>query len=172
MFADWLFCKTLCLLSEKQLPLTAVRFFHIKKYLSMKGKANIYKREKNNDWSIKSWINMTEQPNEPNINSPQVSQIEKLLIDDPSNFQFHAAYLVYSETFDVSNEDVKKELNQNLEDLKENKIDAQTFYVNISRYRKLDQPMGRSGKFTVATQRKRDWRMKTQRSERIKRHKK
>ena len=116
---------------------------------------------------------MTEQPNnEPNNNNQPTSQIEKLLIDDPSNFQFHAAYLVYSETFDIGSEDAKKELNKNIEDLKENKIDAQTFYVNISRFRKLDQPMGRPGKFTVATQRKKDWRMKTQRSERIKRHKK
>jgi len=116
---------------------------------------------------------MTEQPNnEQNSNNQSAPQIEKLLIDDPSSFQFHAAYLVYSDTFDLANEDAKKELNQNLEDLKENKIDAQTFYVNISRFRKIDQPMGRPGKFTVATQRKKDWRMKTQRSERIKRHKK
>ncbi|MGD0450367.1 MAG: hypothetical protein ABSA79_04830 [Candidatus Bathyarchaeia archaeon] len=116
---------------------------------------------------------MTEQPsNEPNSNDQPTSKIEKLIIDDPSNFQFHAAYLVYSEAFDGGNEDAKKELNQNIEDLKENKIDAQTFYVNISRFRKLDQPMGRPGKFTVTTQRKKDWRMKTQRSERIKRHKK
>ncbi len=111
---------------------------------------------------------MTQEPNEQNNPIPSAPQIEKLLIDDPSNFQFHAAYLVYSETFDGANEDAKKELNQNLEDLKENKIDAQTFYVNISRFRKLDQPMERPGKFTVATQRKKDWRMKTQRSERIK----
>lgn len=116
---------------------------------------------------------MTEQPTEPNPNNEPTSQIEKLLIDDASNFQFHAAYMVYSDTFDVNTDvQAKKDLNQNLQDLKENKIDAQTFYVNISRYRKLDQPMGRPGKFTVATQRKKDWRMKTQRSERIKRHKK
>ncbi len=116
---------------------------------------------------------MTEQPNEPNLNNEPTSQIEKLLIDDASNFQFHAAYMVYSDTFDVNTDvQTKKDLNQSLQDLKDNKIDAQTFYLNISRYRKLDQPMGRPGKFTVATQRKKDWRMKTQRSERIKRHKK
>jgi len=38
---------------------------------------------------------MTEQPNEQNSQP----QIEKLLIDDLSNFQFHAAYLVYEEAF-------------------------------------------------------------------------
>jgi hypothetical protein len=113
---------------------------------------------------------MTEQPNESKTNQPQ---IEKLLIDNPSNFQFHAAYLVYSETFDrVGDVAAKKELNQNLEDLKSNKIDYETFYVNISSYRKLE-PISRQGeKFIVATQRKKDWRLKTQRQERIKRHKK
>ncbi len=114
---------------------------------------------------------MSEQPNEQeNQASPQ---IEKLLIDNPSNFQFHAAYLVYSDSFDKTSEDsARKELNQNLEDLQSNKIDYQTFYMNISHYRKLDQMPRQGGKFTVATQRKKDWRMKTQRQERIRRHKK
>ncbi len=110
---------------------------------------------------------MTQQPNEPN-NQPQ---IEKLLIDDPSNFQFHAAYLVYSESFDkVSEAQAKEELNHNLEELKENKINLETFYMNISRYRKLDVP--RQERYSLQTQRKKDWRKKTQRQERIKRHKK
>jgi hypothetical protein len=112
---------------------------------------------------------MTEEPNEPTPNEPQ---IEKLLIDDPLNFQFHAAYLVYEEAFDHAGEDAKKELNHNLEDLKSSKIDLETFYVNISRYRKVEQMPRQGGKFTVTTQRKKDWRKKTQRQERIKRHKK
>ena len=116
--------------------------------------------------------NMTEEPNSQNNPASSEAQSEKLLIDNPSNFQFHAAYLVYSETFDRASDDAKRELNQNLEDLQASKIDYQTFYMNISRYRHLDQPMERRGKFTVATQRKRDWRMKEQRSDRIKRHKK
>jgi signal recognition particle GTPase len=106
---------------------------------------------------------------QPNTNQPQ---IEKLLIDNPSNFQFHAAYLVYSETFDKANEEAKKELNQNLEDLKSNKINYETFYNNISRHRKLEPMARQAAKFTVATQRKKDWRIKTQKQERIKRHKK
>jgi hypothetical protein len=119
---------------------------------------------------IKSWINMTEQPNELN-NNESAPQTEKLLIDDPSQFQFHAAYMVYSEAFDKTTDaEAKKELNQNLENLKANKIDYETFYVNISRYRKLDMP--RQERFSMQTQRKKDWRMKTQRQERIKRHKK
>jgi len=115
---------------------------------------------------------MTEQPNEQNNTTTPPPQTEKLLIDTSTNFQFHAAYLVYSETFDHTSEEGKKELNQNLEDLQSNKINYETFYMNISRFRKLE-PMGRQGgKFTVATQRKKDWRMKTQKQERIRRHKK
>jgi hypothetical protein len=130
-----------------------------------------YKRGKNNIASIKSWINMTQPPNEQNNNNPSAPQIEKLLIDDPSHFQFHAAYLVYSETFDKATDvQAKNELNQNLEDLKATKIDYETFYLNISRYRKLDMP--RQERFSMQTQRKKDWRKKTQRQERIKRHKK
>ena len=94
---------------------------------------------------------MTEQPNEQTNNNQPTSQIEKLLIDDSSNFQFHAAYLVYSETFDaVTDAQAKQELNQNLEDLKSNKIDYETFYVNISRYRKTRSAMPRQGKIHVA----------------------
>ncbi|MGA3112186.1 MAG: hypothetical protein ABSE15_09180 [Candidatus Bathyarchaeia archaeon] len=112
---------------------------------------------------------MTEQPNESNPTQPQT---EKLLIDDLSSFQFHAAYVVYFEAFDHASEDARKELNQNLEDLKSSKINLETFYVNISRYRKVEQMPRQGGKFIVTTQRKKDWRMKTQRQERIKRHKK
>jgi hypothetical protein len=112
---------------------------------------------------------MTEQPNEQN-SQPQI-QIQKLLIDNPENFQFHAAYIVYEEAFDkASDADSKEELNQNIEDLKENKIDVGTFYANISRFRKMDAP--RQERFSMQTQRKKDWRKKTQRQERIKRHKK
>jgi hypothetical protein len=87
------------------------------------------------------------------------------------NFQFHAAYVVYEESFDkVSDVQSKSELNQNLQDLKDNKISLETFYMNVSRYRRLDVP--RQERFSMQTQRKRDWRKKTQRQDRIKRHKK
>ncbi|MCL4429232.1 MAG: hypothetical protein M1167_00620 [Chloroflexi bacterium] len=110
---------------------------------------------------------MTEQPNEQN-NPPQ---IEKLLIDDLSSFQFHAAYLVYEEAFDKASDlEAKEELNQNIQDLKDNKISAETFYMNVSRYRKIDVP--RQERFSMQTQRKKDWRKKEQRQDRIKRHKK
>jgi hypothetical protein len=114
---------------------------------------------------------MTEQPNEQNNNVESSPKIEKLLIDDPMNFPFHAAYLVYEEAFDKANEaSTKDELNQNIQDLKESKMDLETFYRNMTPFRKLDVP--RQERFSMQTQRKKDWRKKTQRQERIKRHKK
>ncbi len=109
---------------------------------------------------------MTQQPNEPN--QPQV---EKLLIDNPSNFQFHAAYTVYDEAFSKTSDLAgKEELNRNIKELAENKISAETFYMNVSRFRKIDVP--RQERFSMQTQRKKDWRRKEQRQDRIKRHKK
>ncbi len=111
---------------------------------------------------------MTEQPNDQNSNPPQ---IEKLLIDDPSNFPFHAAYMVYSETFDKTrNDNAKAELNQNIQNLKEGKIDTESFYIRMAPLRNLEVP--RQERFSVQTQRKKDWRRQSQRQERIKRHKK
>jgi hypothetical protein len=111
---------------------------------------------------------MSEQPNEQNNPQPK---IEKLLIDNLANFPFHAAYMVYEEAFDKANDpNAKIELNQNIQDLYESKIDNATFYMNISRYRKVDVP--RQERFSMQTQRKKDWRKKEQRQDRIKRHKK
>ncbi|MCW4019385.1 MAG: hypothetical protein NWF00_12025 [Candidatus Bathyarchaeota archaeon] len=111
---------------------------------------------------------MTEQPS-----NNQEPFIEKLQIDDPENFQFHTAYMVYSELFDnVSGDDAKKDLNLNIDDLKENKISPEVFYRNVSRYRGNGNSDRRRDRFTVQTQRKRDWRMKSQRQDRIRRHKK
>ena len=110
---------------------------------------------------------MTEELNKQEPSPPQ-----KLLIDEPSNFQFHAAYLVYSELFDTATEnEVKKELNINIEALKQNQISYETFYGNIARHRKI-APVRRQDMFSLQTQRKRDWRVKAQRQERIRRHKK
>ena len=110
---------------------------------------------------------MTEEPikKEP-------ASIEKLMYDDPTNFPFHAAYLVYSEAFDGATEmEAKIELNKNIDALKQNQISYETFYRNISHYRKM-APVPRQDRFSLQTQRKKDWRKKEQRTERIKRHKK
>jgi len=109
---------------------------------------------------------MTEEPNKNETSLP-----EKLLVDDPMNFPFHAAYVVYSDCFDAATgAEAKADLNRNIEALKQNRIDYETFYRNIAHYRKMTPaPQER---FSLQTQRKRDWRMKSQREERIRRHKK
>ncbi len=118
-------------------------------------------------YPAKSGRNMTEESDKNETTLP-----EKLLIDDPMNFPFHAAYVVYAELFDsISNADARADLNRNIESLKEAKIDPETFYRNISHHRKMG-PDQRRERFSLQTQRKRDWRKKAQRQDRIKRHKK
>jgi len=99
---------------------------------------------------------------------------EKLLIDDPSNFLFHAAYLTYSEAFDKTvDPEGKKQLNENIVALQGNQIDCPTFYRNISRFRTdSGAAPGAYGRALIKTQRKREWRRQTQKHERIERHKK
>jgi len=98
---------------------------------------------------------------------------EKLLIDNPSDFQFHAAYFTYSNTYDkATNPEIRKQLNQNIKALQQNQIDYPTFYKNINQYRTEDGSQHNHGRAFIKTQRKRDWRRKTQRHERIERHRK
>jgi hypothetical protein len=115
----------------------------------------------------KSGKNMTEEPDKSEVDLPQ-----KLPIDDPMNFPFHAAYVLYSELFDnIADSGARADLNRNIEALKENKIEPETFYRNIAHHRNLS-PDKRHERFSLQTQRKRDWRKKAQRQDRIKRHKK
>jgi hypothetical protein len=113
-----------------------------------------------------AWVDMTEQP----TTNPEP---QKLLIDDPQNFQFHAAYMVYSDLFDhAGNAETKNDLNATLESLKDNQINPEEFYQRVSRYRQGVSSERRRDRFSVQTQRKKDWRMKSQKQERIRRHKK
>lgn len=111
---------------------------------------------------------MIEETDEKEATSP-----EKLLFDNPFNFRFHAAYLVYAEIYDTTtNPEVKKELNQHIKALKQNEINYSKFYRNVNQYRTSTNHGQSRSRFSVKTQRKREWRRKTQKRERIKRHKK
>jgi len=115
---------------------------------------------------------MTEELETEELEKSETVKPEKLLIDDKKDFLFHAAYNTYSELFDsVSTDQAKQNLNECIESLKKNEIDRGTFYLNITKYRNLGRDKHR-GRFTLNTQRKRDWRKKSQRQDRIKRHKK
>jgi hypothetical protein len=101
------------------------------------------------------------------------TSLEKLLIDNPSDFQFHAAYLTYSNTYDkATNPETRKQLNLNIRALQQNQIDYPTFYKNIDQYRTENGSQYKYGRTLIKTQRKREWRRKTQKHERIERHKK
>jgi hypothetical protein len=110
---------------------------------------------------------MTEEPEKKEQTSP-----EKLLIDNPSSFQFHTAYMTYSDIFDkTTSAETKKQLNQSITALQQNQIDYQTFYENISQFRGGDASWRSYGRTSIKTQKKREWRRKTQKHERIGRHK-
>ena len=111
---------------------------------------------------------MVEKPENSEPTSP-----EKLLIDNPSNFQFHAAYLTYSNTYDkTANVETRKQLNENIKALQQNQIDYPTFYRNINQFRTEESAQYAYGRTTIKTQKKREWRRKMQKHERIERHKK
>jgi hypothetical protein len=101
------------------------------------------------------------------------SSPEKLLIDNPSNFQFHAAYLTYSDLYDkATSPETKKQLNQSIMALQQNQMDYPAFYENIDRFRGEDVTRHSYDRGFIKTQKKREWRRKTQKHERIERHKK
>jgi hypothetical protein len=111
---------------------------------------------------------MTEEPHD----KEKVS-LEKLLIDNPSDFRFHAAYLTYSDIFDkATSPETKGQLNQSLVALQQNEIDHQTFYENINRFRGGEGSQFRFERSFIKTQKKREWRRSAQKQERISRHKK
>ena len=98
------------------------------------------------------------------------SSFEKLLIDDTSNFQFHAAYLAYSEAFDkIDTPEIKKQLNEGIQALQKGEINYSAFYSSINKYREENRTKGHR-RAQIRTQRKRDWRKNTQKRERNKRY--
>lgn len=98
--------------------------------------------------------------------------VEKQMIDKPSDFRFHAAYVTYSDIWDkTQSSDDKQKLNEAITMLAEDKIDCETFYREIGQYRGHAGPDQFSGgRSFIETQRKRDWRRREQRDERNKRH--
>ncbi len=97
---------------------------------------------------------------------------KKIDIKGFSNFQFQAAYLAYSEAYDKATDpEIKKYLNQNIIELRENKIDYQTFYRNINQYRSIDSSQLRY-RSNIKTQSKSRWRNQMRKIEREKRYEK
>jgi len=109
---------------------------------------------------------MSQEPNKENV------VLLKLLIDRPSDFRFHAAYLAYSEAWDKSaSQEVRGKLNEIIESLAKNEIDYQNFYERISQYRMITNPELARSRVYIETQRKKDWRRREARDAREARHK-
>jgi len=109
---------------------------------------------------------------EPDANKEKESTEPSKLIDRPSDFRFHAAYLIYSDAWDkASSTEVKLKLNEIMDALSAGNIDYETFYREISPHRVERNPEQYSSARTyIETQRKRDWRRREEREHRNKRH--
>ncbi len=119
---------------------------------------------------------MTEETNtnneEAQIEETQTEQVTKLLIDKPSDFKFHAAYIAYSETWDkIAESHIRTELNNILETLSKDEMDYSEFYRELDDYRRHGSKHFEFSRERIDTQRKRDWRQKQTRSQRNQRHK-
>jgi hypothetical protein len=101
----------------------------------------------------------------------QTEEATKLLIDKPSDFKFHAAYLAYSKTWDkIGASDIKNELNDILVSLSKDEISYSSFYRTLDDYRRRGSKHYEFSREKIETQRKRDWRKKQTRSQRNQRH--
>ena len=114
----------------------------------------------------KPQIEETQQPDEP-----QTEEVNKLLIDNPSDFKFHAAYLAYSETWDkINSTTTKNELNSILTSLSKDEMEYSNFYRMLDDYRREGSRHFEFSRERIETQRKRDWRQKQNKSQRNERH--
>jgi hypothetical protein len=102
----------------------------------------------------------------------KTEEVTKLLIDDPSDFKFHAAYMAYSETWDkISSPDTKNELNGILTALSKEEVSYSNFYRTLDDYRRQGSKHYEYSRDRIETQRKRDWRQERNKQERNSRYK-
>ena len=101
----------------------------------------------------------------------QTEEPTKLLIDKPSDFRFHAAYLAYSETWaKLSTPVTKAEVNGILVALSKDEMDYPSFYKALDDYRRHGSKHYEYSREKIETQRKWDWRQKQTKSQRNQRH--
>ena len=99
---------------------------------------------------------MTEESKPP---SNEEEEITKLMIDRPSDFRFHAAYLAYSETWDkTTSQETKTELNELMSSLSKEEITYSSFYKRLDQFRRQGSKHYAYPRKRIETQRKRDWR--------------
>lgn len=110
---------------------------------------------------------MTEE-SKPQSNEEEVT---KLLVDRPSDFRFHAAYLAYSETWDkIISQETKTELNEIMSSLSKEEISYSSFYTRLDEYRRQGSKHYAFPRQRIESQRKRDWRKRQTKDMRNSRH--
>ncbi|MFQ6074108.1 MAG: hypothetical protein ACE5KC_02700 [Candidatus Bathyarchaeia archaeon] len=112
----------------------------------------------------------TETTEEPKPQSNE-EEVAKLMIDRPSDFRFHAAYVAYSETWDkTASQEVKTKLNENMLSLSKEEISYSSFYKRLDQFRRPDSKHYAYPRKRIETQRKREWRKRRARDARNARH--
>ncbi len=119
----------------------------------------------------------TEPQIEETQNLEETQEATKLLIDKPTDFKFHAAYIAYSEIWDkITSANLKNELNGILKSLSNEEMSYSNFYHALDDYRRNDNRRdSRHYEFSrdrIETQRKRDWRHQQNKQERNSRYRK
>jgi len=108
----------------------------------------------------------TQQPEET-----QTQAATKLLIDKPSDFKFHAAYIAYSEAWDkIDSTNTRNELNDIITSLSNDEMGYSNFYRALDDYRRGESRHYEFSRDKIETQRKRDWRQKQNKQERNSRY--
>ena len=103
-------------------------------------------------------------------NNP-IEKVERILVEDLSDFKFNAAYLAYTKAWvENAGEEIRLELNRIMVSLIENKEDYSTFYYEIKKYGKNGENEY-SSRQRIKGQKKRAWRKNEAKRKRISRHK-
>ena len=111
----------------------------------------------------------TEETQQPEETKTQTAT--KLLLDKPSDFKFHAAYIAYSEAWDKTDSiNTRKELNDILTSLSNDEMGYSHFYRALDDYRRGESRHYEFSRDKIETQRKRDWRQKQNKQERNSRY--
>ena len=94
--------------------------------------------------------------------------VQKLQLDNLSDFKFHVAYMAYSKAWDENmSEGSRTEINQFISSLSSGKANYDEFYANLSQFRKQVE----FRRERIQGQRKRDWRRSEKKESRNARHK-
>jgi hypothetical protein len=99
-------------------------------------------------------------------------EVAKLMIDRPTDFKFHVAYLAYSETWDkTTSEEERTKLNEITASLSDGKMSYSDFYKKLDELRRPGSRHYAFSRERIGKQRKRDWRKRQAKDMRNARHK-